>query len=404
MSLISVLQINSVNFGSTGNIMIQLNDKLKEKGSFSTIAFADSRSNRRKSFDNSLVIGSVFERNIHLKLSYFTGYNGCFSKRGTKDLIKEIERINPDVIHLHNLHNCYINLEMLFKYIKEKNKPTIWTLHDCWAFTGHCPHYSMVGCNKWKTGCYECPIYDEYPASRVDRSKELYKLKKEWFTGVSNLTIVTPSKWLANEVQQSFLNKYPVEVIYNGIDLDIFKPQKTNFRYVHNLEGKVILLGVAFPWSKRKGLDLFIKLSELLPDNYKIVLVGLSAEQIGKLPEKIIGLPKTNGQSQLAEIYSAADYFINPSMEETMGLVTVEAMACGTPAIVSNLTAVPEMVNEKSGIIVKEYGVKGFLEAIIQTSQNDFKCSDCRAQAENFEANIKYMEYIRLYHSMITEG
>lgn len=404
MSLISVLQINSVNFGSTGNIMIQLNEKLIANGIISTVAYADSRSNRKKSIDNSLVIGSILERNLHLQMSFFTGYNGCYSKKGTKKFIEEIERINPDVIHLHNLHNCYINLEMLFKYIKENNKPTIWTLHDCWAFTGHCPYYSMAACNKWKTGCYECPIYKEYPESRVDRSKEMYNLKKEWFTEINNLTIVTPSVWLANEVNQSFLSKYPIKVIHNGIDLDVFKPKSSNFRYEHNMEGKVILLGVAFPWSKRKGLDLFINLSKLLPDNYKIVLVGLSSEQIDKLPENILGLPKTNGQSQLAEVYSSADYFINPSQEETMGLVTIEALACGTPAIVSNLTAVPEMIDSSCGMVVKSYDADSFCKSIMTMFEaNKFREEDCVKWAKKFDKNMKYDEYIELYKEILNK-
>ncbi|MGI6686168.1 MAG: hypothetical protein ACOX47_11995, partial [Bacillota bacterium] len=180
----NIIQINSVNYGSTGSIMLNISNKAREKGFNVYVAYAKSRTNMRKSLENSILIGSVLERNLHLRLAYYTGLNGCFSKLGTQRFLKQVDRIRPSLIQLHNLHNCFINLKMLFEYIKEKNIPVVWTLHDCWAFTGQCPHFTEIGCNKWKTGCSNCSQFYRYPASRVDRTREMYALKKEWFTGI----------------------------------------------------------------------------------------------------------------------------------------------------------------------------------------------------------------------------
>lgn len=399
---LKILQINSVNFGSTGSIMLNISKTAKEHGHVSYVTYASSRTNKNKIVDNSILIGNIFERNVHLKLGYYTGLNGCFSRSGTKKFLEEIDNINPDIIHMHNLHNGYINLEMLFNYLKDKNIPVVWTLHDCWAFTGQCPHFSLVKCEKWKTGCFDCPIYKEYPASRIDRTKKMYKLKKEWFTGVKNLTIITPSKWLRDMVKQSFLGNYPVKVINNGVDLSLFKPIPSSFREKYGLQKKKVLLGVASIWSKSKGLDIFIELSEKIDDSYAIVLVGLSTSQIKTLPKNIIGLGKTKSTKELAEIYSASDWFLNPSMQETMGLVTLEALACGTPAIVSNHTAVPEVVNSYSGLVVDKCDATTFYEVIINNKHNsNISHKNCIKRAREFDIAGKYEEYIDVYKQQL---
>lgn len=398
-SPIKVLQINTCNFGSTGNIMLNISKTAQENGYISYVAYANSRTNKKKKVENSILIGSIIERNLHLKLAYYTGLNGCFSVFGTKKFLKKIDELKPDIIHLHNLHNCYINLKMLFNFIKEKSIPVVWTLHDCWAFTGQCPYFTMAKCEKWKNGCYECPQYKEYPASKVDRTQKMYRLKREWFTGVENLTIVTPSQWLADKVAESFLGDYPIKVINNGIDFSIFKPLTSDFRERYGLQNKKVLLGVASVWSKRKGLNMFVELSKMLSAKYKIVLVGLSTEQINSLPDNIIGLPPTNTPKELAKIYSVANWFINPSMEETMGLVTVEALACGTPAIVSNLTAVPEMIGPDCGIVVKKNDADGFYEAIVALRRS-FLPENCLKHARKLDMNEKYKEYIDIYNKI----
>lgn len=236
---LKVLQINEGNYGSTGNIMLDISKELEARNVDNYVAYANSRTNNLRIIKNSFKIGTIIERNSHILLSYLTGMNGQFSHFGTKLFLEKVKNLNPDIIHLHNLHNSYINLPMLFVYLKKSKAQIVWTLHDCWAFTGQCPHFTMVNCNKWKTGCYECPQYKKYPASRIDKTKQMYALKKEWFTGIENLTIVTPSEWLKGKVQQSFLSEYPVEVIRNGIDLTVFKPEKSTFRRQYNLEGKI---------------------------------------------------------------------------------------------------------------------------------------------------------------------
>lgn len=394
-----IIQINACNFGSTGDIMLNISKIITENANISYVAYANSRTNRKKKVENSILIGSIIERNLHLLLAYYTGLNGCFSKHSTIIFLKQLDKLKPDIIHLHNLHNCYINLEMLFSYIKIKRIPVIWTLHDCWAFTGQCPHFIVAACEKWKTGCFECPQYSQYPESRVDKTKKMYSLKKEWFTGVENLTIITPSQWLADRVAESFLGSYPIKVLSNGINLDIYKPTPSDFRERYGLMGKNVLLGVASIWNKSKGLDIFLELAKKLNNRYRIVLVGLSAKQLKYLADNITGLPLTNSPKVLAEIYSASDWFVNPSMQETMGLVTVEALACGTPAIVSSLSAVPEPINSSCGVVVGEYNVEAFYKAITKNGI-EFSKEECVKSARRYEMNAMYREYIRIYNAI----
>jgi glycosyltransferase involved in cell wall biosynthesis len=397
-----ILHVNSFLGGSTGNIMRGIASTAEEKGYKSFIAYPSSRTNNRFELKDSIRIGNILDRNIHLRKAYISGYNGCYSVSVTKRFIKQIVEIQPDIIHLHNLHNCYVNLEILFDFIKENNIPVVWTLHDCWPFTGQCPHYTTVKCDKWKTQCYNCPQYKQYPAAKVDRTEIMYKFKRNWFNGIKTMNLVTPSYWLKNEVQQSFLSDYPIKVINNGIDLSVFKPIRSNFREENNLIDKIILLGVANPWTNKKGLNIFIELSKLLDDKYKIVLVGLTSEQIRELPSNILGLVKTENQIELAKVYSAADYFVNPSLEETMGLVTVEALACGTPVIVSNSTAVPEVVNEKCGIVISENTIESYFN-IIKNLNKEFSVLNCVAQAKKYDKNIKNEEYVTLYNQILKE-
>ena len=339
-----VLQINTVcGTGSTGRIATDMYDILKENGHECCIAYG--RGDAPAGY-NTIKIGNKYDIYYHALMNRITDKHGFYSGAATKKFIKQVEEYNPDVIHIHNIHGYYINIEILFNYLKQSNKPVIWTLHDCWSFTGHCAYFTYVGCDKWKLGCYDCPQLDTYPSSKVfDNSKENYQNKRRLFTGVSNLTIVTPSQWLAGLVKESYLGEYPIQVINNGIDLDVFKPTESDFRKQYGLENKHVILGVANIWDKRKGLDDFIELSKQLDDEKQaIVLVGLSDKQLKTLPKNIIGIKRTNSTKELAEIYTAADVFFNPSKEETFGLVTIEAMACGTPAVVLDKSASPEIV------------------------------------------------------------
>lgn len=395
MEQIKLLQINLGNYGSTGSIMLNIGELVEQHGGESFYAYPNSRNSRSKEVRNSIIIGTRIERYLHLLLNLYTGFNGCFSIFSTLRFLKRINRIKPTIIHLHNLHNCYINLPLLFHYLKKKKMPVIWTLHDCWSFTGQCPHFSAIGCEKWKTGCYKCPQYMNYPKSKVDQTKLLYKMKKNWFTAIESCTLVTPSKWLADCVKESFLKEYSVKVIQNGIDLDIFRPVESSFRKKYSIQNKYIILGVSFGWSLRKGINIFIDLCQLLPEDFQIVLVGVSEQDRIILPKNCIALGLTSSAYELAEIYSTADIFLNPSKEETMGMVTAEALACGTPVVISNLTAVPEVASIDCGIVVDEYTSEAFASVLLKKPK--FSEEACITRARQFEKNRKYQEYLELY-------
>lgn len=259
---------------------------------------------------------------------------GFNNKRATKRFIEWVRAYDPDIIHLHNVHGYYINVELLFQYLKGCGKKILWTLHDCWAFTGHCAYFDYAGCEKWKEGCRECPSKKDYPTSNLlDASKRNYERKKALFTGIPNLSIVTPSRWLADLVKESFLMEYPTFVINNGIDLESFKPTESDLRKRYGVENKKILLGVASPWSARKGFDDFVRLSDTLSDDYRIVLIGLNEKQMERCTSRMIGIQRTDSKKELAAWYTTADVFVNPTYEDNYPTVNLEAQACGTPVI-----------------------------------------------------------------------
>ena len=251
----TVFEINAVPYGSTGRIMFQIADTVKGMGGMAYTSASYTKPRGERFPDTHYRIGGAIGKTQHILLAKLTGRHGCFSHFATHRLISKIRQIQPDVIHLHNLHGWYLNWKMLFGFLKTAGIPVVWTLHDCWAFTGHCPHFMAARCDKWKNGCFECPLYRQYPGCCLDDSQKQYALKKACFTGVPNLTVVTPSQWLADLVKQSYLSSYPTVVIHNGIDLTKFKPVKSDFREKHNLKNKTVLLGVAFDWSPRKAVS-----------------------------------------------------------------------------------------------------------------------------------------------------
>lgn len=394
-----VLQINSVcGIGSTGRIATDIHNMLIEQGHESYIAYGRDEP---KNCDNAIRIGSKFDNYAHVLKTRIFDKHGFGSKKATIEFIDKIKRLDPDIIHLHNIHGYYINIEILFNYLKEANKPVIWTLHDCWSFTGHCVHFDYAGCEKWKEKCYSCPEKRMYPSSfNLDNSKSNYTIKKHVFNGIKKMTIVTPSNWLANLVKESFFSGYPIKIINNGIDLDVFRPTESMFREDNNINDKFIILGVAHTWSHRKGIQYFIEVSGKLKEDEVIVLVGLSKKQLKDLPNNIIGVTRTNSAKELAEIYSAADVFVNPTLEEVMGLTNVEALACGTPVITFNTGGSIECIDNKTGIITETRNTEGLLSAITKIRSNIswFKSSDCIKRArENYNKDMKYQEYIDAY-------
>ncbi len=341
-----VLMINVVcGIRSTGRICTDLAAEMEAEGHEVKIAYG--RETVPEQYRKYAVrIGNNLNVDIHGVKSRLLDKHGLGSKHATKKFIKWADGYDPDLLWLHNIHGYYINYELLFKWIKSRPDMQVkWTLHDCWAFTGHCSYFTMANCDRWKTECNNCPQTKRYPASLfADNSKNNYSRKHNSFTGVRNMTLITPSKWLADLVKQSFLKDYPVEVRYNTIDTSVFKPTPSDFRKRYGLTDKKIILGVASTWDDRKGIDDFIQLSNMLEDDYKIVLVGLTDKQIKALPRIILGLPRTNSTKELAEIYTAADVFVNPTHEDNYPTTNLEAQACGTPSITYNIGGSPESV------------------------------------------------------------
>lgn len=400
-----IVGINMVADGSTGTIMRQIATCAKEKGhevrTFSCPSFSRSNPEKYIQYEDHSYFGTPTEHGIHYVLGKYTGLNGHFSFFATKELIGQIDLFQPDIIHLHNLHNWCVNLPMLFGYIKKKNIPVVWTLHDCWVFTGHCPYFDIVQCDKWKSGCCECPQLNVYPETKVDITHLEYKNKKKWFGNISNLTFVTPSGWLKSLVQESFLGSYPVEVINNGIDSAVFTPQASPFRAAYGCENKKIVLGVAFGWGERKGLDVFIDLAGRLPSNYQIVLVGTDDETDKLLPDNVISIHRTQNPQELAGIYSAADVLANPTREENYPTVNMEAISCGTPVVTFNTGGSPEIPDDTCGCVVPKDDIDAIEREIIRICENrPYSVEACLARAKQFDRNDRFDEYVRLYESL----
>ena len=402
--MVRIVQINGGAKGSTGKIMTGIAEVARAQGHEVMCASPITTTNRDAGEDCGYYrIGTFNSRRLNVALARITGFNGCFAWFETYKLLKKIDEFKPDIIHLHNLHDSYINLPMLFSYIKKHNVPTVWTLHDCWAFTGQCPHFTIAKCDKWKVGCHNCPQYKEYPASLYDNTKKMWQLKKKWFTGVKNMTIVTPSEWLAGLARESYLKQYPIEVINNGIDLNVFKPTHSNFRKQYGIPGdKYIVLGVSFAWGYRKGLDCFVEMAEKLDERYQIVLVGTDDEIDKNLPQSIISIHRTQNQKELAEIYSAADVFAMPTREENYPTVNMEAIACGTPVVTFDTGGCAETVDTSTGIIVSVNEIDKLIEAIDVISQEQINPEVYKKKVRNYSQDLKYMEYLELYSHVIS--
>ena len=402
-----VLQINTtVNTTSTGRIAEEIGQMLQQHGHESYIAY--KKVGPAGSTSKLIPFGSKIDVYLHgLKTRIFDRH-GFGSGRATRQLIEKIDEINPDLIGLHNLHGYYLNIEVLFNYLKEIQKPVVWTLHDCWPFTGHCSFFDYVSCEKWKTECHDCPLSDKYPASWfMDRSRQNFQQKKALFNGLDNLTIVTPSHWLAMLVKQSFLSDYSVEVIHNGIDLEQFRSVNTSDVITqYNLAGKKVLLGVASIWDRRKGLKYFIELGKLLDNSFRIILIGLSEDKSRDLPKNIIAIPRTEDIDELVSFYSVADVFVNPTLVDNFPTTNLEALACGTPVITFDTGGSPEAISGETGSVVE----KEDSEELYQSIQNFFKngitidSDDCRERCvQLFNKKERYKDYLDLYRSKIEE-
>lgn len=383
-----VLFINTVfGRGSTGRIVKDIGQQLEKEGHSYMVAYGRGGKNDDP---HTYRIGNTMDQYMHAALTRLTDRCGFYSKRATKKLVDFIRQYNPDVIHLHNLHGYYLNIEVLFSYLKKEFKgKVVWTLHDCWAFTGHCVHFSYAKCNKWKTGCFECSEKRRYPQSVFcDRSKQNYEKKKYILTNLKNMTIVTPSQWLANQVSVSFLKDYPCNVINNGIDLELFYPQKLK-------KDDKLLLNIVDGLDERKGFSDLVRLMDCLPEDYKLVMVGVKKRDLKKIPSSITPVLRTRLVNELAKYYSSASWFINPTYEDTFPTVNIEALSCGTPVITYCSGGSPEIIDETCGYVVKQRDVDAIAKLV--TSHIHPSAESCMKRAQQYNKHEKYQQYIRLY-------
>lgn len=411
---LKILQINTVcGYGSTGRTCTELAKKLEEQGHECTIAYGQGET----SYDKAYKIGTKMENHLHNVRSRLFGRQGYHTKHGTENLVRYIQELQPDVIHLRNLHGNYLNLKILFDFLAESDTPIVWTLHDCWAYTGKCAHYTVVDCYRWQTHCHDCPQYKKYPPSFFfDFSEAIHADKKRWFGSVNNMTLVPVSHWLAGEVQQSFLGKYPIIPIYNWIDQEVFKPNDPavalNVRKQYGIpEETFVILGVSAGWSNCKGssteskLHDFAQLSKMLPDDMQVVLVG-EAKSPSCIPEHVLHIPYLHDTKELASVYSMADVYVHLSMEDTFGKVIAEALACGTPAVVYDSTACPEVVGQGCGYIAERRNIDQVIESLlkIQKAGKQTYSSRCVAFSNaHFNYKINTDQYLDLYKRVLSE-
>lgn len=392
-----ILEVNSVcGTGSTGRIACQIADIVVQNGGEARVAYG--RSQYIKGCSVPIYrIGSDIDVKIHAGLSRITDRQGFYSKKATKRFVEYVRQYNPDIIHLHNIHGYYLHLPTLFNFLAEFDKPVVWTLHDCWAFTGHCAHFDFIGCDKWKSGCHHCPQKRIYPKSLLlDQSKRNWVEKRQLFSSVKKMTIVTPSNWLAGLVKESFLGGYPVQTIHNGIDLEIFKPTPSTWKEDHGIR-KSMILACASVWDEKKGYTDVLTLSRLLPD-YQFVIIGVSSKQLCSLPKNIIGIQKTDSIGDLVKIYSAADVFINPTYEDTFPTVNLEAIACGIPVITYNSGGSGEGLDLQCGIIVEKGDVLTMKTQVCQICEDKRVTKfSCLKRAGLFCQKNRFLEYYLLF-------
>lgn len=397
MIKMKIVQINSIiDNGSTGKICRGISSTLNQYGIENYILFSQGK----VKFKQDIKCSNPFQKidAINSRIYGNFGFNSLFP---TLNMIKKLHELKPDIVHLHNLHAHNCNLEILLEYLSRNKIKTIWTFHDCWAFTAYCPHYTMANCNQWKKECSKCPLIRKY-SWFIDRSSIIFHKKRKLFENL-NLTIVAPSFWMKEQINQSFLKNVQTTVIYNGINLNVFQPKKSKFREKYNIpNNKFVILGVAFDWGVKKGLDVFVNLSKKLDSNsYQIVLVGTNDNLDKLLPSNIIKIHRTKNQEELAEIYSSADLFVNPTREEVLGLVNIEALACGIPVLMFDTCGSPECIDDQTGIVVGYNDELSLYNEILRIKEKKvFDPNECRSRACDFNEDRMYQEYYSLYCSL----
>lgn len=395
-----LLQINvTANWGSTGKIAEQIGLCAMAHGWQSYIAYGRMMNSSKSQL---IKIGTKADVYEHFAEQLLFDDEGLSSRFATKCLINKIEKINPDIVQLHNIHDHYLNYKILFDYFNRAKTKVVWTFHDCWAFTGHCFHFVPKDCDRWKIQCYDCPLKNEYPKTIIDRSYKNYNLKKFLFSGSKNLTIVPASYWMANFVKQSFLKDKRVEVIHNGVDLNVYKPMGLK---ASALDGKFRIIAVSNIWNSDKGEQDVYKLREMLPvDEYEITMVGLSASQISNLPRGIEGIQRTQNVNELVRLYSNADVLVNPTYADTFPTINLEALATGTPVITYRTGGSPEAIDDRTGVVVEQGNVEALAEVIRRMKIYPLSSNDCRNRAElYFDKDKCFEKYIQLYEQLINQ-
>lgn len=399
-----LFQINvTANWGSTGKIAEQIGVYAQKNGWESYIAYGRYAN---PSTSHLIKIGNKLDTYLHFAEQSIFDNEGLCSRNPTQELIQQIRKIQPDIVHLHNIHDHYLNYQLLFNYLNHIDIKVVWTFHDFWAITGHCMHFVSKGCNRYETKCYDCPMNKVYPKSLLDRSQKNYLLKKELFSACRNLTIVPVSEWVGEIISKSFLKDKPIKVIPNGIDINLFKP--TPLESYHNnevkrkVEGKFVILSVASQWEYDKGLDDYIRMSKILADDEIIVLVGISENIKKKLPNNILGINRTSNYEELAALYTRANVVTILSSAETFGLTIVEGFSCGTPAVVYNNTAPPALITPTTGLVVPNKDYRTAYSAIQELKQRPLNPDDImKHAANNFDKDKCCEKYLRLYNSLI---
>lgn len=399
-----VLQINTVcGSGSVGRITVDLSHCLRQAGEECAVAYG-----RRKAPGDveAWRFGSSLDMGIHVLCTFFRGEHGFASSRQTRRLIQWIREYDPDVIHLHNIHGFYLDTEQLFGYLRQAGKPVVWTLHDCWAFTGHCAYFDYAGCQKWKSQCQHCALYrSAYPYALFrDNSRDNYQRKKRMLKEhpISHMTLVTPSAWLAGLVKESFLRDYPVRVIPNGIDLNQFHPRKdaAGLSKKLGMEKKYIILGVANMWEERKGYPYFLRLAKELGDSFQVILIGLDKRKLKSLPKGILGLARTESVEELASYYAMADVYLNATLEDNFPTTNLEALACGTPVITFATGGSVESVDESCGRIVPKGDLAALKETVLDLRDHPICGENCRKKALQYDKYHRFSEYVQLYREL----
>mgnify|MGYP000861903869 CR=1 FL=1 len=399
-----ILQIDiACNAFSTGRIVEGIGEEVLLSGGDSYVAYGRYS---QPSQSLSIRIGNDLDAIFHLVLTRLFDKHGLGSRRATKMFLNIVTMIKPDIIHLHDIHGYYLNYPVLFRFIKEHGIPVVWTHHSCWAFTGHCAHFDKIDCIKWKTLCQDCTLIRDYPASYfIDNSKRNYLKKKSIFTSIDRIENVAVSKWMEALIRESFLKIFPVRTIYNGIDTKVFMPKKNEVKKTFQIEDKFLILGVAAKWTKEKGLYDFFKLSKYLDKKeFAIMLLGLESAQIKELPKGIIGIRKIDNVQKLAEYYSAADLFLNPTWQDTFPTTNLESLACGTPVITYDTGGSGEGISKDTGFVTKKGDIQSIIDIIKNVKKTGKQCYSeaCRNRVITlFRQEDRFKEYLSLYKEIL---